>query len=209
MVDIKIDISEIICCNALVFKIFHKLEGNMKNDNMTRQIILKAALDCFTKYGGIYWHFKSKEEMFVQLIEEEYEPWLNTVRSALATTSDPIEKLKKYGELFYSQIDLPVFKMIPESYWGDVGEHYRDRLNQCYSQDNELIYAVFTEAIAKNQVRITDAKALTWIYISMLEGLFAELSLEWDNKDKDELVKYFEQGINIFIDGIRVNKDSD
>lgn len=199
----------------------------MKNDNMTRQIILKAALECFTKYGyintsmndivkysgiskgGIYWHFKSKEEMFVQLIEEEYEPWLNTVHSALATTSDPIEKLKKYGELFYSQIDLPVFKMIPESYWGDVGEHYRDRLNKCYSKDNELIYAVFTEAIAQNQIRITDAKALTWIYISMLEGLFAELSLEWDNKDKDELVKYFEQGIDIFLDGIRVKKDSE
>lgn len=186
----------------------------------TRQMILKAALECFSKNGyinttmndivktsglskgGIYWHFKSKEEMFVQLIEEEYESWLNVINSSLSTMSDPIEKLKKYGELFYSQIDYSVFKLIPESYWGEVGEHYRDRLNKCYSKDDELICAVFTEAIAKNQIRFSDPKALTWIYISMLEGLFAKLSLQWENKD--ELVKYFEQSINIFLEGIKV-----
>ncbi|MET3289361.1 TetR/AcrR family transcriptional regulator [Brevibacillus fluminis] len=191
----------------------------MKRDQITRQLILKAALECFSKNGyvntslndivkisgiskgGIYWHFKSKEEMFVQMIEEEYEPWLNTIHSALSILSDPLEKLKKYGELFYSQIDLPVFKLMPESYWGEVGEQYRDRLNQCYSKDDELIYAVFTEAIANNQLRITDAKALTWIYISMLEGLFAELSLR--SEKKDELVAYFEKGIDIFLEGIK------
>ncbi|MGO0061133.1 TetR/AcrR family transcriptional regulator [Brevibacillus fluminis] len=191
----------------------------MKRDQITRQMILKAALECFRKNGyvntslndivkasgiskgGIYWHFKSKEEMFVQMIEEAYEPWLNTIHSALSTLSDPLEKLKKYGELFYSQIDLPVFKLLPESYWGEVGEQYRDRLNQCYSKDDEFIYAVFTEAIANNQLRITDAKALTWIYISMLEGLFAELSLR--SEKKDELVAYFATGIDIFLEGIK------
>lgn len=196
----------------------------MKKNMKTRQIILKAALECFSKNGyvntsisdivnhsgiskgGIYWHFKSKEEMFVQMIEEEYELWLTSIYSTLSTISDPIEKLKKYGEMFYSQIDIPIFKLIPESYWGEVGEQYRERLNKCYSKDDELIHSIFTEAINKNQIKINDAKALTWIYISMLEGLFANLSLR--SNDKDELIKYFEQGINIFLEGIRENKDT-
>ncbi|MED3571012.1 TetR/AcrR family transcriptional regulator [Cytobacillus praedii] len=195
----------------------------MKKNIKTRQIILKAALECFSKNGyvntsisdivnrsgiskgGIYWHFKSKEEMFVQMIEEEYEPWLNSIYSTLSTISDPIEKLKKYGEMFYSQIEIPVFKLIPESYWGEVGEQYRERLNKCYSKDDELIQAIFTEAINKNQIKMTDPEALTWIYISMLEGLFANLSLR--PNDKEELIKYFEQGITIFLEGIR-DKDT-
>ncbi|MEK4029880.1 MULTISPECIES: TetR/AcrR family transcriptional regulator [Bacillaceae] len=196
----------------------------MKKDMKTRQTILKAALECFSKNGyvntsisdivkcsgvskgGIYWHFKSKEEMFVQMIEEEYEPWLNSIHSTLSTISDPIEKLKKYGEMFYSQIDIPIFKLIPESYWGEVGEQYRERLNKCYSKDDELIHSIFTEAINKKQIKVSDAKALTWIYISMLEGLFAKLSLRWE--DKEELVKYFEQGIDIFLEGLTVNNDT-
>ena len=187
--------------------------------NATRQAILKAALECFAKNGyintsmndivkssgiskgGIYWHFKSKEEMFVQMIEEEYEVWLNTVYSSLDAISDPIGKIRKYGQLFYSQIDFPVFKMIPESYWGEVGEHYRDRLNQCYSKDDALMLDVFTDAISKDLLRLSDPKALTWIYISTLEGLFAELCLQW--QDKEKLETYFEQAIDIFIEGIK------
>ena len=185
----------------------------------TRQVILKAALECFIKNGyvntsmndivkssgiskgGIYWHFKSKEEMFVQMIEEEYEIWLNRVYSSLSDIPDPMGKLKKYGQLFYSQVDLPIFRLIPESYWGEVGEHYRERLNKCYSKDDELISAIFEAAISQNKLKMTDPKALTWIYISILEGLFAELSLQWENRE--ELNAYFEQAIVIFLDGIK------
>ncbi|WP_227017818.1 TetR/AcrR family transcriptional regulator [Sinanaerobacter chloroacetimidivorans] len=190
----------------------------MKKES-TRQIILKAALECFIKNGyvntsmndivnhsgiskgGIYWHFKSKEEMFVQMIEEEYEIWLNRVYSALSDIPDPIGKLKKYGQLFYSQVDLPIFRWIPESYWGEVGEHYRERLNQCYSKDDEFISAIFEDAISQGKLKMTDPKALTWIYISILEGLFAQLSLQWENRET--LNDYFEQAIVIFLDGIK------
>jgi len=189
---------------------------------LTRQIILKAALDCFIKEGyvntsmndivknsgiskgGIYWHFKSKEEMFVQMIEEAYDVWLSNVNSALSHISDPLEKLRKYGQLFYSQIDMPVFRIIPESYWGEVGEHYRARLNECYSKDDDLIFSIFEEAISQNKLIITDPKSLTWIYISTLEGLFAELSLQWEQRE--ELEVYFDQAIEIFLNGIKSTK---
>lgn len=187
--------------------------------NTTRQTILKAALECFAKNGyvntsmndivkysgiskgGIYWHFKSKEEMFVEMIEEEYENWLNIVSSSLSSLSDPIEKIRKYGQLFYSQVDVPIYKMIPESYFGEVGEHYRDRLNKWYSQDDEMLLDIFSDAISRDLIRIADPKALTWIYISTMEGLFAELCLQSENKE--ELEAYFEQAIDIFIQGIK------
>ena len=189
----------------------------MKKED-TKKKILKAALACFNEKGfvntcmndivarsgvskgGIYWHFKSKEEIFVQMIENDYDTWIPFIKEELSKIDDPIEKLRHYGYHFYSLIDEPVWRLLPESYWGEMGEHYIDRLNICYDKDDALIREIFVEAIEKDLVILEDPDELTWIYISTVEGLFAKLSLSVQKKNT--IKNYFYKAIDLFLNSI-------
>lgn len=194
--------------------------SDVMKQELTKEKILQAALECFCRKGyintsmndiiaaaqvskgGIYWHFKSKEEIFVQIIEADYAEWLALLDRELDKLSDPVEKIRKYGYLFYSLIDKSVWQMLPESYWGELGEHYRDRLNICYEKDDRLLRDLFLEAIRRNMLKETDADALTWIYISTLEGLYAKLSLGLGQRQT--LESYFKLAVDLFIQSIEL-----
>lgn len=166
----------------------------------TKQKILTCALDLFASRGyagtsmndiiqkvgiskgSVYWHFKSKEDIFVQVIADSYDQWLSLVNQELADISDPIEKIRKYSELFITTVDLPVWRISPETYWNEFDSRNRIILDTLFSEDDLLLLDFFQEAIDKDMLKFKDSKdaaMLTWIFIANLEGMFEKIILSY------------------------------
>ena len=195
----------------------------MKNSQDTKQNIINASLELFASKGyagtsmndiiskvgiskgSVYWHFKSKEEIFVQVVTESYDEWINLIHRELSKLSDPIDKLRRYGELFIATIDMPVWRISPETYWNEFSEENQITLDRCFSQDDEILLEIFESAKAKGLLRYDDCERLMWIYIACLEGMFEKivLSYKYDDESKAHLLEdYTSSAISMFLDNV-------
>jgi hypothetical protein len=135
------------------------------------------------------------------MMEEWYEEmWLQRVRTALAQEDGPINKLRKYGQLYCSTVDIPFLAVLPESYLGALAEHYHDRLYALYKIDDDILYDLFSEAIEKEKIKKSDIDVLVWVYTSILDGMFTQLLFN-GRKDK-RYTEYYQAGIDYFINSI-------
>ena len=180
--------------------------------------IMDAAKDCFFKNGyintsmndivrhaevskgSLYWHFKSKEEIFVIIIEQELDRWIDEVNEKLSKFDDPIVQIKEYTKLFFESIDQPVLRMYPQSYWGELGEHYLERINLTFHKEDDMVRDLFKEAVNQNLFKESNVEKLAWVYTSMIEGMFAKIALEYENEAL--LKKYSLSSINHYVDSL-------
>ena len=170
----------------------------------TKQKILDCALELFVargyagtsmndiiqqlgiSKGSVYWHFKSKEDIFMQVITESYDQWLSLVDEELACITDPIEKLRRYSQLFIKTVDIPVWRISPETYWNEFDNRNSIILDTLFAQDDILLLKIFQEGISKDLFIFSDpadAEKLTWVYINCLEGMFEKIILSYKNVD--------------------------
>lgn len=194
----------------------------MKNNIDTKQRILSASLELFASKGyagtsmndiiskvgiskgSVYWHFKSKEEIFVKVLTDSYREWIELVNSELKNLSNPIEKLRKYGGLFIATVDMPVWRVSPETYWNEFSEENQKILDECFSLDDNIIMGIFEEAIAEGMLTFDNAERLTWIYISSLEGMFEKVIISYKNEDgmMEKHEEYAMAAIDMFLETI-------
>src|SRR5689334_16125522 len=55
--------------------------------------------------GTIYLYFKSKDDLLISLFEDRMEEVNETVRAALASAADPVEKLRRVVHLHLSMVE--------------------------------------------------------------------------------------------------------
>ena len=192
----------------------------------TRQKIIDCALELFASHGyagtsmndiierlgiskgSVYWHFKSKEEIFVEVVTDSYSQWLAILDRELEDIDDPIEKIRKYSELFINVVDIPVWRITPETYWIEFEPQNRLILDTLFAKDDIILQEIFEDAIKRDLLKYKDpaaAEKLAWIFISSLEGMFekivlsyksAEASIDASNKrttSTEKLLKEFEK----------------
>lgn len=194
----------------------------MKNSEETRQKIVNAALDLFANKGyagtsindiiseikiskgAVYWHFKSKEDIFIQIISENYNQWIALVSTELKHIDNPIEKLKRYGELFIETVEFPIWRISPETYWNEFSIENKKILDKYFSWDKEKILEIIKEAKERDLLKFNDLKRMMWIYISSLEGMFEKVIIAYKNDDGtlEELKDYASSAISLYLDSI-------
>lgn len=155
--------------------------------------------------GSVYWHFKSKEEIFVQVIAETYNEWINLVNAELENIPNPIEKLRKYGQLFVDTVDIPSWNLSPETYWNEFSEKSQSLLDEYFSLDDKIILQIFQEAQQQGLLKSNEnPETLMWIYISSLEGMFEKIIIAHKNNDPalSQMKQNAITGISLFLNSI-------
>ncbi|MDD4403022.1 MAG: TetR/AcrR family transcriptional regulator [Desulfitobacteriaceae bacterium] len=194
--------------------------GFLDKKDSKKDLIADAALSCFllTGYGGtsmddivkasgmskggIYWHFKGKEEIFLYLAEK----WMSeTERELLALSAGngpTMEKLIKLEEHYLDKINGPVSAIIYEftlqAKDKEILKRLHTRINN--SKRNEIIKNIIQTAINKGEFRPLDADTATDVFISLFEGI----SLQWftRHKDKKTLESTANMALDIFFEGV-------
>jgi AcrR family transcriptional regulator len=164
----------------------------------TRAQILQAALVCFAgkgyhkttmddiaaesslSKGALYWHFKSKQELFVSLIDwfmtsfsqEAFQAWpedmsaADKIRAAMGAIVGNNEQL------------IPFYKIILD-FWAQTGED--EQLQQMFETMLEKfqgqLSAIIEEGIARGEFRPTNAPPLALALLALIDSLILYATL--------------------------------
>lgn len=162
-----------------------------------RQQILDAALECFSakgfhaarmddivhasglSKGALYWHFKSKDEIFLGLFDR-YEELIWQGWDALAG-EPPVARLKRQGEVVLET--LMASRVLLDA-WVQFLHHpqVRERFARIYRESRRRLAAVLAEAAAAGDIRTLDGDHVAAAYTALVEGLVLQALVDpsWD-----------------------------
>jgi TetR/AcrR family transcriptional regulator, fatty acid metabolism regulator protein len=151
--------------------------ANIQERSRTRrQRLLDAALEVFTEHGyndtaideiarasetskgGLYFHFPSKQALFLALLDEASEALLRRVESAMATEADPLERgdaaLREVLHAFGSHRLLARLLLVEAL---GAGKEFTTKLNDLHAGFSALIADCLDDAVVVGQIPPIDA----------------------------------------------------
>lgn len=159
--------------------------------------ILNAARDCFLEEGyfatkmdtiaresglskgGIYFHFESKRDIFLALVQEEYQMSMSFIDNVVGQESDITAMLLELAEHFvqlFASTDRPRFMVI----MGEMAlrdPEVAKTLQQLQLNYFKRIAELIERGVAAGQVRECDAYSVAIVLKSLLDGVQANFAL--------------------------------
>ncbi|MBR2564623.1 MAG: TetR family transcriptional regulator [Paenibacillus sp.] len=150
--------------------------------------------------GSIYYHFKSKEELFMYLIKLNNEDWMNEWLEKESRYKTTVEKLYGLADHYVDDLANPLNHAINEFVSGQVvsKEMMDDMLSLI-----RIPYATY-ERIVSEGIRDGELKQESpHDMMHIINGLFNGLSTLYYEKDLDEIRRLYHIGITSLLAGIQ------
>ncbi|WP_017316607.1 TetR/AcrR family transcriptional regulator [Mastigocladopsis repens] len=146
--------------------------------------------------GGIYNHFKSKDELALQAFDYAIAQIKQRYRAAIRSKRHAVERLQAIIDVFCSNIDNPIIKggcpllnTAVES--DDAHPALRQRTQQAMNSWRDLFCRIIQKGIKKGEICPTvNADEVTTIIISMLEGAVMMSKLYGDSIHIERVLKH-------------------
>lgn len=157
--------------------------------------------------GNIYYHFQSKEGLFLHLLHEWDREWKEqwVENEPLYTTLE--EKLYRYAEhLVVNDLNHPLTKATDEFIYSEWKRNdVQEEVANYFSQHIQLNQRMLQEAMDAGELKSSDAWTLGFILEGLLVGL-GEMSKRSPNQDT--MLSIYRQAINVFLHGTVLQKPS-
>ena len=187
----------------------------------TRDKILQAALVCFAQKGyhqtsmddivaqselskgTLYWHFKSKQELFLALVEWFMLEFSQEVTHAWAEKMSAADKLRAMTKVSLDSAEqtIPFFKVFLD-FWARTMEDTKLRLifSQIIEGFQNQLTEVIEAGIDSGEFRPVNARALALAMFAMLDALLLYRTLLGDQID---MYGSAETAIEVFLAGLQ------
>ena len=165
-----------------------------------REQILSAARRCFIENGyhptrmddiakeaglskgGVYFHFKSKREVFDSLVQEEFERTMQLLSTVKESDKPIAEKMQELGahylQYFMSAPEAPRFFVV----MGEMALRDDELSRELLAKQSQMIDAVATlidQGVEEGVLRPVDSKVAAAILKAMLDGVEALQALNY------------------------------
>lgn len=155
--------------------------------------------------GNLYYHFKSKEDLFLYLEEQANEEGLKYLEEIFSRYETVPEKLYAYAD-FVSQWERPLYSAEREfinkvGLDSEAGQKFMDIIKKPGDRFRQFIF----EGINSGEFKNEDLFELTFIVFSYFSGL-NHYSIYYQ-MDKDSLRVLFRKAANLLLHGISTSKD--
>jgi len=163
----------------------------MANQDETRDIIIKAAQEAFTKYGyrkttmddialatskvksAIYYYFKGKEDVFKAVLLTESEQFNKELEKAFKSLmSDPVALLKKYF-----LIKLHSIKQL-ENYYGALRDESMGQFDfiseirsKHWEQEIQTVKQILETGIERKIFKIDEPRTIAIAIVTSIQGI--------------------------------------
>ena len=159
----------------------------------TKRRIFEAALTLFTEKGyerttmddiiaaadvskgSIYWHFKSKMELFNELFEFWFESVLADLTAIMRSDKPPLERFRSLIEMSLVQwIDGQLEQVLAFMEFVNMAlkdEDFKRRMVRLYKTSSEGLAEVIQAGIESGEFGVSDARKCADSIISYLDGL--------------------------------------
>jgi len=155
-----------------------------------KTIITKVARQIFSKYGflkttvddiaraarigkaSIYHYFRSKEDLFKNVVEQEYQLLIDKIEEAVNKENNPKNKIKVYiiNRMKYLNELANVHSALKDEYL----EHYAftEKIRERYfHKEMEMLRAILKEGVERDIFEIDDINLTTFAILTALKGL--------------------------------------
>lgn len=185
-----------------------------------KDIIADAALACFlasgygatsvdeivkasgVSKGGIYWYFKSKEDIFLYLVKRWINEWNDEYLANVEDIASAQDKLTLYVDQRIARVDTPMSALMLEFLIQTKAKETIHKMTCEFDKPTNVIFQIFSDAIAQGDFKPMDPKILTLSFLAIFDGVGLQLFI---HKDKELLEKTLRTSLDIFLAGIRVN----
>jgi AcrR family transcriptional regulator len=148
--------------------------------------------------GGIYNHFRNKEELAVAAFEYAISLFSNRLEQEFKITRNAADRLIAYARVFYDYYldpDLPggcpILNTAVES--DDAQPVLREKARAAMSELHDTICRIIRKGIERNEIRReVDVESTTTILVSMLEGALMLSRLYGDMSHLERTVQHVE-----------------
>ncbi|GAK09174.1 TetR/AcrR family transcriptional regulator [Geomicrobium sp. JCM 19038] len=152
--------------------------------------------------GSIYYHFKSKEELFLYTVEKASESWRMEWEKEANQLATATEKLYLLARFYASDMQNPISKIVPE-YMGseNIEEMVKEKLIHLVQPEYDVFYEIINEGL-RNQEFVSNKKAedISHILYSTLTGMSITQFLGYD---EEKFYLLYQNAIEIFLNGIK------
>lgn len=187
-----------------------------------REKILNSAKQMFGRYGirktslneiagmarvakaTIYNYFGSKEQVYVEVLNEEVNDLMTKISEAIAQIKSPLEKLRVFYRTRFNQMREPSYILnLPR----DSGDHLTVRSTgvreHLFKKDVSILQSILEEGVREGIFRMDNVFQTARVLRYALKGMESAFRLERNN---DEVERAFEGLFDILCRGILVEK---
>jgi len=124
--------------------------------------------------GAIYWYYKSKEEVYLSLVDYWFVQYSSDVVDTLQQQESASDQLKALFDFFIEQFDKnpAVFKLLVE-FWRLAGLNpdFNAKLQQVYSDFLEYIIEIIKVGIASGEFKNVEPRITALSILINIEGI--------------------------------------
>lgn len=182
-----------------------------------RERVLSAARELFLERGytgvsmqeiadaagmrkaSLYYHVRDKEDLFVQVVQQEREHLSAGIAAELATATTLEDSLRRVARFFGRAVRSDMSRLMSD-FMRHVAAAPKAEMRQSMNQLLDLLRDRFEQAAASGELRDVDPTLAASFFIGMLSGLIHQTKDEWlempfDDALADQLVDVLLYGI--------------
>ncbi|MGM9922952.1 MAG: TetR family transcriptional regulator C-terminal domain-containing protein [Bacillus sp. (in: firmicutes)] len=150
--------------------------------------------------GSIYYHFKSKEKLFMYIVETKADEWKEEWLKIKARCKTNTEKLYALAEHYVLDFQTPLFKAMEEYGNNEIvdAEATIELMNIIRNQYYESYEEILTDGIAAGEFIKENPRDLMFILFGMHQGL----GIAYYEMDFEEMKKLYRKSVDVFLKGI-------
>jgi AcrR family transcriptional regulator len=153
--------------------------------------------------GGIYWYFKSKDEIFLYIMEKKFEEWEKELAKRLDFDEPARVILGKFVDFLGEIIVAPILVIFHEFLINTRDKEILKKARACldkYQHNDFMIKRIIKKGIATGELKAFDPETVTNILIGSLEGL--SFRLFTGCYDRETFKHTTRVALNVFFDGL-------
>ena len=149
--------------------------------------------------GSIYYHFDSKEDLFLNVIEKDTKEWLASWREKERRYTSFVEKLYGIADHYAEDFHNPLQKVAEEFMFSQpLQTELLDHALMTIRTKREEYANIFRDAIEAGEIEANSPEELSFIFSGLMDGL----STLYYVKSQDELKLLYKQAITYFLKGV-------
>lgn len=150
--------------------------------------------------GNVYYHFGSKEKLFLYLIEEDTKEWMEKWQRKQAQYATTADKLYGLAEHYVDDFQNPLLKAGEEFSGSQTADpETLQELLALMRMQRTVYHSIIEEGITSGEFKQMDVQDATLI----LFGLLAGLGANYYEMELEEIRALYRKAITVFLHGIR------
>ncbi|TDF92763.1 TetR/AcrR family transcriptional regulator [Paenibacillus piri] len=154
-----------------------------------------------TSKGSIYYHFKSKEELFLYAVEESSKAWRSLWEEQANKVNTAQEKLYLLARYYASDMQNPLSQIVIEYIASEKIEHMmKEKILRLIQPEYDVFHQIIEEGIRQHEFASNkNVEDLAYILYGTLTGLSVT---QFFGYSEERFYCLYEQAIEVFLYGI-------